>query len=581
MAKNGSKKKKGGFKASLLALALLPMIIVTVLLCVVSFVKLKTELAESYDERLYAVNLMVYEQFKTSATGVTSLEYDEAADEIYMNGEPVHGKLTELFDSYKQETDIDCTLFVGDTRRATSVKGADGKRATGTKAADAVIATVLQGKQKYSSENTQVAGKAYFVSYLPIIDETGSAVGMFFAGIPRADVEGAILNALLMMLIIAAVVVVAFLIIAVILANKMARVVIDADNANSKISSGNLVFTLDEKSLQRKDELGALARNAASLRDKLTEVISGITNKANEIAESAKTMTESAINTEENSESVTEAVGEIATGATSQAETIQDGVQAIGDIVTSVEDLTEEVTSSDQKANEMAAHSNDMKTSFDELKEAMAQTEMSLAEVSDAMKAVDSFVGEVQEAVSAIDSIATQTNLLSLNASIEAARAGEAGKGFAVVAEEISNLADQSKESAASIAEIMNHLSARSSSAVKTVDELSNIMTRQQEISGSAQESVETVSDQIAEVRDSFGRAKSACDSIREKCSSVNDTMSSLSAISEENAASSQETSASMEQVNTTVSDMKDISERLSAIANELTDLLSFFNTKG
>ena len=57
--------------------------------------------------------------------------------------------------------------------------------------------------------------------------------------------------------------------------------------------------------------------------------------------------------------------------------------------------------------------------------------------------------------------------------------------------------------------------------------------------------------------------------------------MSSLSAISEENAASSQETSASMEQVNTTVSDMKDVSERLSAIANELTDLLSFFNTKG
>ena len=104
MAKNGSRKKKGGFKASLLALALLPMIIVTVLLCVVSFVKLKTELAESYDERLYAVNLMVYEQFKTSAAGVTSLEYDEAADEIYMNGEPVHDKLTELFDSYKQET---------------------------------------------------------------------------------------------------------------------------------------------------------------------------------------------------------------------------------------------------------------------------------------------------------------------------------------------------------------------------------------------------------------------------------------------------------------------------------------------
>ena len=581
MAKNGSKKKRGGFRASLLGLALLPMIIVTVLLCLVSVITLRSTLSESYDDRLYAVNRMVYEQFKTSEAGVTSLEYDEATDQILMNGEDVREKLTQLFDTYKRDTDIDCTLFVGDTRRATSVKGTDGKRAVGTKAGDAVIKAVLQGKQTYSSENTQVAGKAYFVSYLPIIDGSGSCVGMFFAGIPRADIEGSILNVLLMMVVISAIVVAVFLLIAIILSNKITKVVTDTDEANSNISSGNLVFELDERSLKRKDELGELARNTASLRDKLTDVISSITDKAHEISASAKTMTESAVHTEENSENVSEAVDEIATGATSQAETVQDGVQAIGDIVNSVDDLTDEVTSSDQKAHEMADHSNDMKKSFDELKEAMSQTEMSLAEVSDAMKAVDSFVGEVQEAVSAIDSIATQTNLLSLNASIEAARAGEAGRGFAVVAEEISNLADQSKESAASIAEIMNHLSARSSSAVKTVDDLSNIMARQQEISGNAQESVETVSNQIAEVRDSFERAKEACDVIKDKCSSVNDTMSSLSAISEENAASSEETSASMEQVNSTVADMKEISARLEGIASELTDLLSFFNTKG
>ena len=581
MAKNGSKKKRGSFKASLIGLSILPMVIVTVLLCIVVFITVKSTLSRSYDERLYASNLMLYDQFKTSEAGVDSLEYDEATDEILLNGEDVHQKLIELFDSYKKETDIDCTLFVGDTRRATSLFGTDGKRMVGTKAGDAVIKTVLQGKQKYSSENTQIAGKGYFVSYLPITDQSGNVVGMCFAGMPRADVDSTIINVLVLMLVMAAIVVGIFLVIGIILSNKMANAVAAADNANSKISSGNLVFSIDEKSMSRKDELGELARNTASLRDKLTEVISSITDKAHEISSSAKTMTESAMHTEENSENVSEAVEEIATGATSQAETIQDGVQAIGDIVNSVEDLTEEVSSSDQKAHEMADHSNDMKKSFDELKEAMSQTEMSLAEVSDAMKAVDSFVGEVQEAVSAIDSIATQTNLLSLNASIEAARAGEAGKGFAVVAEEISNLADQSKESAASIAEIMNHLSARSSSAVKTVDGLTSIMARQQEISGNAQESVETVSDQIAEVRDSFERAKDACDVIKDKCNSVNDTMSSLSAISEENAASSEETSASMEQVNTTVADMKEISAKLEGIANELTDLLSFFNTKG
>ena len=111
--------------------------------------------------------------------------------------------------------------------------------------------SVQEGVFRTHDTKTESRGKPYFVSYLPIIDETGSAVGMFFAGIPRADVEGAILKSLIIMLAIAAAVVVAFLILAIVLANKMARVVIDADNANSKISSGNLVFTLDERSLQR------------------------------------------------------------------------------------------------------------------------------------------------------------------------------------------------------------------------------------------------------------------------------------------------------------------------------------------
>lgn len=577
------KKKASGFQKTLLRISLIPLICATTAVGVTSLIMQKNSLKESYAEMLKSVNAMCLEQFKRSENGVGDLSYDESTGAVTMNGEAISGqgannRVESMFDTYKKTYDIDCTIFVGDTRRITSLAGdgTNGKN-VGTQAADDVIETVLKEGKDYSSENVNIGGVPYFVYYQPIFDDDNTVAGMMFTGIPRTDYETALRSAFLTMALIALLLVAVTIIIIIFFSRRITRFMAVANDANEEIAKGDLTFAVDKKSMARKDELGELVRNADALRDKLTEVITNITDKAGEIKTSANTMSESAKTTEENAENVAQAVNEIATGATNQAETIQEGVTAIGDIATSVDTLTDEVSGSDKKAADMAASSNEMKDSFGELKDAMEQTMESLSEVSDAMQAVDSYIGEVQEAVSAIDSIAGQTNLLSLNASIEAARAGEAGKGFAVVAEEISHLADQSKESAGSIADIMKHLSDRSSSAVKTVAELSDIIKRQQEISDSAQDAVNTVSDAIADVRDSFSRTKTACDSIREKCGAVNDTMSSLSAISEQNAASSEETSASMEQVNSTVSDIKDLSGRLKDISNELNELLDFF----
>ena len=82
---------------------------------------------------------------------------------------------------------------------------------------------------------------------------------------------------------------------------------------------------------------------------------------------------------------------------------------------------------------------------------------------------------DIRQAADVITDIASQTNLLSLNASIEAARAGEAGRGFAVVASEISQLAEQSNQAAVEIRGIINELIDNSNRSVEDIQSAKDI----------------------------------------------------------------------------------------------------------
>lgn len=148
---------------------------------------------------------------------------------------------------------------------------------------------------------------------------------------------------------------------------------------------------------------------------------------------------------------------------------------------------------------------------------------------------------------------------------------------FAVVAEEIGHLSEQSGEAARLIGEIMQQLSNRSKEAVQTVDDLGNVVTKQQQISEDTRIAVTEVISMIDEVRDSFTKAKDACADMKNKSEVIEDTMTGLSAISEENAASSQDTSASMEHVNNTVKEIKGMANNLTIISDELNKSLSRF----
>ena len=200
-------------------------------------------------------------------------------------------------------------------------------------------------------------------------------------------------------------------------------------------------------------------------------------------------------------------------------------------------------------------------------------------EISRTIEATENAVSSINEKVEGITSIATQTNLLSLNASIEAARAGEAGRGFAVVAEEIGKLADDSKLMADEIKIEMDKLLTQSKAAVAAAEDVKKGNDTQQVALGETLESVNGMLgdiDSTVEGVDVIAKGAEVCDTSK---NAVIDTMSALSAISEENAASSEETGASMEELSATVTTLASSANDLKTIAEQLNEDMKFFKS--
>ena len=210
------------------------------------------------------------------------------------------------------------------------------------------------------------------------------------------------------------------------------------------------------------------------------------------------------------------------------------------------------------------SHSNDM-------------TEKAVQKVSANVEATDDSVTRITEAVNLITEIASQTSLLSLNASIEAARAGEAGKGFAVVATEIQHLSEESSSSANRITEIVNKLSEDSRNSMEVMEEVKIKLGEQKEKLNQTRQKFEVVNTGIikaSEDTEEINEEAMSCDTSRQR---IVDLVQNLSAISEENAASTEETTASMEELNATMNLLAESSKQLKELAVHLEENTQFF----
>jgi len=326
-----------------------------------------------------------------------------------------------------------------------------------------------------------------------------------------------------------------------------------------------------------KGEFGVMVKSVNTVVDRLSSIVANIKASAAGVADSSEELSDMANQISQTAEDVSNAVQEIASGATQQADEIQSASENVGRIGDAVGDVQTSTGSLSSLANKMKEASEISSNSLASLQDSSTEMTAKIDEISKTIAATQDAVTSINDKVEGIASIATQTNLLSLNASIEAARAGEAGKGFAVVAEEIGKLADDSKTMADEIRKEMDILLEQSQAAVQAADDVKQGNQDQQTALG---ETLNAVNGMLGDISSTVGGVQlisEGADTCETSKNAVVDTMCALSAISEENAASSEETGASMQELSATVTTLAGSASSLRDIAEQLNQDMEFF----
>ena len=113
--------------------------------------------------------------------GVSSGEYSMQGDDLYKGDVNLSQEMGELVDNYASENNAEITLFFGDTRRATTIRDAQGNLIVGTKADAKVVAEVLNAGKEYCRNDFVIDGALYYGFYVPVTDSTNQIVGMVCA----------------------------------------------------------------------------------------------------------------------------------------------------------------------------------------------------------------------------------------------------------------------------------------------------------------------------------------------------------------------------------------------------------------
>jgi methyl-accepting chemotaxis protein len=354
--------------------------------------------------------------------------------------------------------------------------------------------------------------------------------------------------------------------------------------------------------------LSAASEQLANAAAQAGQATNQISNTIQQVAKGTADQASGVNKTASATEQMAKAIEGVAKGAQEQSQAISKAAEITSQMSNAIQQVTGNIDSVSRDSTISAEAARSGVQTVEETLKGMQSIKSKVGASAEKVQEMGKRSGEIGAIVETIEDIASQTNLLALNAAIEAARAGEHGKGFAVVADEVRKLAERSSQATKEIGGLIAGIQSTVADAVKAMDEgskevelgvasankagaaLSDILKAAQAVNdqatlaGNAAASMSASSSELVFAVDSVSAVveenTAATEQMTANSSEVTMAIESIASVSEENSAAIEEVSASTEEMSAQVEEVTASAQSLAELAQNLQQVVNRFKLR-